>query len=213
MTESTAEVIHSLCTTQAEAFACASDLLPETYQNKPERILAACMIAHALDLNPATVMFGLHQKTPAAPAQKAEKQAKPITQKKTEPVDDSWPRLIDGVWTDSTGVVYVEGKHAFSKKAKMPSVKADGTFRHARGNGREKPEAAKPAATAQVHDDEQAIVDANQILGSFKTHVTDASTSERLGQIGEQIELMGFNPSELTIARRWIAERAEAIAA
>lgn len=211
MTANNAQVIHSLCTEQADAFAGADDLLPESYQNNPGRILAACLIAHALDLNPATVMFGLHQKTPPAPAQKAEKQEKPEKSAEVVHGAESWPQKIDGVWTDSTGTVFNASTHAFNKKTKTPSVKANGTFRHARGNGKARP--ADKAPEVPAHDDEQVLVDANQVLGSFQTHVADAGTSERLEQIGEQLELMGFNPSELTIARRWIAERAEAIAA
>jgi len=217
MSESNAQLIHSLCTEQADAFAQADDLLPERYHNNHHRILAACMIAHALDLNPAAVMFGLHMETAPAATQKTAEPKK--AEKPQKPAGDAtWPRKINGEWTASDNVVYDKALHGFNKTAKMPSVKADGTFRNARhANKSIKETQAMPASAGdeqgETHsgDDEQAMIDANQVLASFKNHITSASTVERLEQLSTQIELMGFTPSELTVARRWIAERAEAI--
>ena len=220
MPENNAQVIHSLCTEQADSFAAAVDLLPESYQKAPERILAACLIAHALDLNPAAVMFGKHMKTAPAPKQAAEKPAKPENQQKTDVADtdvaDTWPQEYDGVWTDIAGTIFDKHQHAFNKTSKMPSIKADGTFRNARHGAKPKAKNKTSAAPAKTeapveHDNEQALIDSNQVLGSFKNHVENASTGERLAEIGSQIELMGFTPSELTLVRRWIAERTEAI--
>lgn len=213
MSESNTQVIHRLCTEQADAFAQADDLLPAQYHNNHHRILAACMIAHALDLNPATVMFGLHLKTPPAAQHEAKKPVKP--EKPAKPEQDlqtnDWPQLIDGVWIDAVGATYDENKHGWNKAAKMPSVKSDGTFRSGRVGKIAKPKKEQDIQDKKPenHDDEQVMIDANQVLASFKNHITNATTGERLEQLGSQIELMGFTPSELTVARRWIAERAE----
>lgn len=213
-----AKEIHELCTEQADAFAAADDLLPIEFRDNYPRILAACMIAHDLNIGAARVMFGLHLDDAPAAAQPATQEQAPDTSNETEKTRDteqhagSWPRKNGENWIDSASTVFDKALHGWNKSAKMPSVKVDGTFRNARGAKKvETVDKPAPVETQAPADDETKMVEANQVLSTFKNHIAEATTVERLAQLGTQLDLMGFTPSELTVARRWIAEKTELI--
>lgn len=227
MTENNTQDIHSKYTEQVNQILAADDLLPPECQANPGRVLTACMIAEALDMNPIAVLFKRHLQTPADTGKLEDlgnyEEAETIVDNVSKTINKKsigagkekatdWPQLVGEQWYDSAAVTYDKALHGWNKTAKMPSVKADGTFRNARHRAGVKADTADTGEDNRLPADaEQTLIDANQVLASFRTHTADATTLDRLRQIGDQVELMGFTPSELSIARRWIAERVEAV--
>lgn len=218
MSENNTQDINSLSAKLAGELEAVQDLLPLECQGKPERLRGACIIAAALDMNPVAVLFGRHLDKSFKPVHAAVLEEPADAETNTgNTAAVSWPQKQvdnDGLitWCDSAGDLYDENQHAWNKADKIPSVKADGTFRGRRNVAKAKT-SAKVTTTAPEKSadplDEQALVDANQVLGSFKKHVNDATTTERLDQLRAQIELMGFTDDELAVVKQWIEKRAQ----